>query len=553
MKINSHRELRVWQEAMEAAMSIFTLNKKFPPEERFSLTDQIRRSSRSVAANIAEAWRKRRYEAAFVSKLSDAEAEAGETQTWLEFAVRCEYLNTLEARRLDAAYDKVLGQLVNMIKNTAVWTLTKPSSPPVSKSPSPQVRVVVAVILGILSVSVSSLQAADWPQWRGVNRDSHAAVSVTSLPKELKPVWKTAIGPGFSAPIVAGGKLIYLDAQEGQEIAHCVDAASGKKLWATPYAASESDEYGTGPRTTPFVDGDLVYFQSMNGEFRCLNLADGKTRWGFNFTNYGIHFSTKSADGTAARRGNNGSGIVEGAFVYVPVGAKSASVVCLNKLTGKEIWKSGADEAAYSSFVVGTLAGTKQLVAFTADALTGLDLKTGATFWRVPFKTTAKRHAATPVLDGDTVTVCSQTIGLVRVKIAKEGDQFTATQAWVNKPLTVNLSTPVLLDGHLYSYGPIRTKEFVCVNAATGETKWRQDGFGIGKDQTDYASTIAVGKNLLVLTYDGQLVLIAGNPEKYTELARVQVCGKTWSYPALADGKLYVRDGRELQCLDLLK
>ena len=109
----------------------------------------------------------------------------------------------------------------------------------------------------------------------------------------------------------------------------------------------------------------------------------------------------------------------------------------------------------------------------------------------------------------------------------------------------------MLLDGHLYSYGPIRTKDYVCVNAATGELKWRQDGFGIGKDQTDYASTIAVGHNLLVLTYDGQLVLIGGNPEKYTELGRVQVCGKTWSHPAFADGKLFVRDGRDLQCLDL--
>lgn len=406
-------------------------------------------------------------------------------------------------------------------------------------------------LAALLFATAFTVTAADWPQWRGPNRASHAATSLDALPKEVKPLWKNVVGPGFSAPIVAEGKLVYLDAQDGKEVAHCLEAASGKEIWSTPYAPSEGDEWGCGPRATPFVDGDRVYFQSMNGEFRCLNFADGKVRWGFSFKDYGINFSTKSAEGTAARRGNNGNGIVEGAYVYVPVGAKGASVVCFDKLTGKEIWKSGNDEAAYSSFVIGTLAGTKQLVAFTAEALTGLDLKTGATLWRVPFKTGAKRHAATPVIDGDTVTVNSQTIGLVRVKVAKTGNEFTATQAWVNKPLTINLATPVLLDGHLYCYGPIRTKDYVCVNAATGETKWRQDGFGIGKDQTDYASTIAVGKNLLVLTYDGQLVLIAGNPEKYTELGRVQVCGKTWSYPALAEGKLYVRDGRELQCLDL--
>jgi outer membrane protein assembly factor BamB len=393
--------------------------------------------------------------------------------------------------------------------------------------------------------------AADWPQWRGPNRDGHAAGTLTSLPKEIKPVWKNAIGPGFSAPIVANGKLIYLDDQSEQEVAHCLTAATGKEIWNAAYAAAEGDEWGSGPRTTPFVDGDRVYFQSMNGEFRCLNIADGKVLWGFPFKKYGIGFSTKSADGTAARRGNNGSGVIDGNYVYVPIGAKGASIVCFDKLKGKEIWKTGDDEAAYSSFVVATLAGTKQLVVFTADALMGLDLKSGQQLWRVPFKTVAKRHAASPVIDGDTITVNSQTIGLVRTKVSKSDSGFSTSQVWVNKPLTINLATPVLLDGHLYCYGPIRTTDYVCVDAATGELKWRHGGFGVGKDQTDYASTIAIGKNLLVLTYDGQLVLIAANPAQYTELGRVQVCGKTWSHPAYVDGKLYLRDGRELQCLDL--
>lgn len=398
-----------------------------------------------------------------------------------------------------------------------------------------------------------ALHAADWPQWRGPKRDGYPAgqFTVAALPKEMKPVWKNAIGPGFSSPIIAGGKLVYLDESDGKEVVHCLTAASGKEIWRTALANSAGDEWGSGPRSTPFIDGDRVYAQSMNGEFVCLNLADGRRLWNTRFQDYGISFSTTTREGTAARRGNNGSGVVEADYVYVPVGAKGASIVCFDKQTGKEIWKIGDDEAAYSSFVVATLAGTKQLVAFTADALTGLDLKKGDVLWRVPVKTGAKRHAATPVIDGDTVTVTSQTIGLVRFKIAKNGGQFAATEAWVNKPLTINLATPVLVDGHLYCYGPIRTKDYVCVKAATGELKWRQSGFGLGKDQTDYASTIAVGKNLLLLTYDGQLVLIAANPERYTELGRVQVCGKTWSHPALADGKLYVRDGRELQCLDL--
>lgn len=123
--IRSHRELDVYQLAFDAAMRIFELTKSFPKEERYSLTDQIRRASRSVCSNIAEAWRKRRYEAAFVSKLNDSEAEAAETQTWLEFSVRCEYLDTQEGSELEKVYDQVIGKLVHMITNPRPWVMTR--------------------------------------------------------------------------------------------------------------------------------------------------------------------------------------------------------------------------------------------------------------------------------------------------------------------------------------------------------------------------------------------------------------------------------------------
>ena len=123
--IRSFRELTVWQRAMELALEIFELTKRFPAEERFSLTDQIRRSSRSVPSNIAEAWRKRRYPAAFVSKLSDAEGEAAETQTHLEISLRCRYLQTAAAQRLDAQYEEVLAMLVRMATRPEQWTIRK--------------------------------------------------------------------------------------------------------------------------------------------------------------------------------------------------------------------------------------------------------------------------------------------------------------------------------------------------------------------------------------------------------------------------------------------
>ncbi len=121
--ITDHRELNVYQKSFDAAMEIFRLSKDFPKEERYSLTDQIRRSSRSVCANLAEAWRKRRYEAAFVAKLNDCEAEAAETQNWLEFAVKCEYIDIETGRNLYRTYNEIIGGFVNMIKNPKPWLL----------------------------------------------------------------------------------------------------------------------------------------------------------------------------------------------------------------------------------------------------------------------------------------------------------------------------------------------------------------------------------------------------------------------------------------------
>ena len=126
-RIQSHEELDVYQLAFKAAMRIFKISKSFPREETYSLTDQIRRSSRSVCSNVAEAWRKRRYEAAFVSKLNDAEAEAAETQTWIGFAVECGYLSKELGQELHQTYDYVIGKLVNMIFNPTPWILRRNS------------------------------------------------------------------------------------------------------------------------------------------------------------------------------------------------------------------------------------------------------------------------------------------------------------------------------------------------------------------------------------------------------------------------------------------
>jgi outer membrane protein assembly factor BamB len=331
------------------------------------------------------------------------------------------------------------------------------------------------------------------------------------------------------------------------------DAASGKELWKNAFATLFEDEWGAGPRATPIVDGERVYVQACNGEVRCFQLADGKELWKLSYEkDFGVKFlGSKAREGTASRRGNNGSGVIVDNRLILPVGnTDGASLVCVDKMTGKTLWKSGTDEAAYSSFLSATIAGEKQVLAFTADALLGADVNTGKILWRVPLRTNAKRHAASPVwIENDMVTVNSHTFGLNSYKISKDTGGWKATEAWSNKELKINLATPLLEKGHLYCQGA--NKDFVCVEAATGKLKWSQPGFGTGKK--DYSSTLGVGGKLLVLTEDGTLLLLAAKPEKYTELGRLQVCGNTWSHPAMANGKLYVRDGRSLQCLDLSK
>jgi outer membrane protein assembly factor BamB len=406
----------------------------------------------------------------------------------------------------------------------------------------------------VFSCFADAARGGDWPQWLGPRRDGHAAAdspAIERLAPELKVVWRKKIGGGFSSPVVAGGKLVFFDENGHAEVAHLLDANTGAEIWSAVIGDVYRDEWGAGPRSTPVIDGDRVFVQSCKGEFRCLALASGGVIWGVSFEkDFGVKFlGSKSNEGTAARRGNNGSPLVDDDAIIVPVGAANgATLVCFDKGSGKVLWKAGNDEAAYSSPVVATLAGVKQIVAFTADNLMGVEREHGTILWRVPFRTEAKRNAATPVVFGDTVIVNSHTIGLVATKIVQEAGAVRAVPLWANEGLKINLSTLVRVGDYLYGQGPGQT--YICANAHTGETKWRVPWFG--SRDTENTSTIALGKNLLSLSDMGELVLVAARPDQYTELSRVQVCGKNWNFPACADGRIYVRDARELICYDLL-
>ncbi|HEY6169459.1 MAG TPA: PQQ-binding-like beta-propeller repeat protein, partial [Verrucomicrobiae bacterium] len=239
----------------------------------------------------------------------------------------------------------------------------------------------------------------------------------------------------------------------------------------------------------------------------------------------------------------------DGDRIFVPVGSpEGATLVAYDKKTGKELWKVGHDNTAYSSLMVATLAGARQVVHLTADNLMGVDVATGKILWSVPAKTGAKRNVFTPIIDGDTVTISSTSIGMTRYRIAKAGGGFTITPEWTNPEVKITISSSVQVGDKIYGIGTSKGQsksDYVCVDVKTGKTLWSKPGFG------DYASTTAIGDKLLVLNSDGEMFLLAADPAAYKELSRFQPCGKTYSHPAIVDGKLIVRDNNHIFAIAL--
>jgi len=366
------------------------------------------------------------------------------------------------------------------------------------------------------------------------------------------------VGEGLASPVIAAGKVFYFDNAGGKETLHVIDAATMRELWRKEIDGTFSDSQGpTGPRCTPVVDGDRVYAQSCKGELQCLSVNDAKVIWRVNYTNdFGAIFvGEKGNIPGAARHGNNGSPVIDGDHLIACVGGtNSAGVVCFDKRTGKVVWKSQNDQAAYAPPVVTTIAGLKQVVCFTAEGLIGLCAQDGKLLWRVPMKTAYARHVTTPVVYEDIVVVASHQIGLIGTKIRKAGGELNAEQAWLSKEAAMNFASPVAMGKHLYGLGP--AKNLVCVEIPTGKLMWSKEGhFNTSADKA-HASFIVMGKNILTLTDGGLLVLFAADSRAFKEIGRAQVCGMNWCNPAYAEGKLYLRDGikgaGELLCIHLL-
>lgn len=377
--------------------------------------------------------------------------------------------------------------------------------------------------------------AADWPQFRGPNRDgiSPETAVLKSWPASgPKVLWKAPVGEGYSQVVSVKGRL-YTLAQQGQEqVALAFDSATGKRLWRTRIDREYNDGQGDGPRSTPTVDGELVYVLSAHGKLAALRTANGQPAW--------QHDLRAEFGANPPGWGVSTSPLVEGNLLVVNVGGSgNKSIVAFDKTNGKPVWTSQNDSAGYSAPIAITVRGVRQIIVFTADAILSLSSKDGKLLWRHPWKTDYDVNAATPVFFPPDKLFVSSGYGTGSVLFQIRGTN--AVEVWRSRGMKNQFSSSVLHNGILYGFDDSTLK---AIDAATGAERWKQRGFGHG-------SLILAGGNLIVLSERGKLALVNATPEAYRELGTAQVLeGKCWTAPSLADGRLYVRNEEQLIALD---
>ncbi|MBI3865947.1 MAG: PQQ-binding-like beta-propeller repeat protein [Planctomycetia bacterium] len=395
--------------------------------------------------------------------------------------------------------------------------------------------------------------AADWPQFLGPDRNgvSRETGLLTEWPDGgPKQVWRVAGGQGMSGLAISDGRLLTLVQKSGRQWAICLDAKTGQKNWERDLAPAYRNKMGDGPRATPAIAGGTAFVFTGEGILAALNMADGKILWQKD--------AVAEFGGEIAEYGMACSPLVAGENVVVVVGAPEATVAAFNRNTGAVAWKAGKDDpAGYSSPAIMKLNGRDHLVVFHGAGAMGVDPARGNLFWHYPYVTDFNCNIATPVAAGGGVLLSSgENHGSVLLKITSNPAErlMQSTPAWESlgpsSVLRNEWQTSILLDGYLYGIdnvggaGPV--SHLTCVEAATGKRQWQQVRFGKG-------NPIAADGKLFVPTIDGNLVVVKANPQKYDELGRAAVAGKIRQAPALAGGLLYLRDEREIVCLDMRK
>ncbi len=405
-----------------------------------------------------------------------------------------------------------------------------------------------SLLLALIVSIAAPLVAGDWPQFLGPQRNglSDETGLLDAWPANgPAEVWRVPGGVGMSGIAVSEGRAFTLVQTEGRQWLLALDAAKGNTLWRTPLAPEYENSMGNGPRATPAVRGDRVVAFTGEGILACADVKSGEIHWKRDTLQ---EFKGKEADyGMAC------SPLIAENAVIVTIGAPGACVVAYALDSGKPLWNTGDDRTGYSSPALLEVGGRRQLVVYTGSSALGLDPEQGEILWRFPYVTDYDCNIATPLAHKGQVFISSgENRGCALLKLTPDGTKFNVAAAWGSHgPRSVlrnEWQTSMLIDGHLYGFDNVGSagavSHFTCVNADTGKAIWQQPRFGKG-------NLIAADGKLWITTMKGELVVARATTAGYEELGRKVVIQETRQMPSLAEGKLYLRDGAEVVCLDV--
>jgi outer membrane protein assembly factor BamB len=412
-----------------------------------------------------------------------------------------------------------------------------------------------AIVLGIAIsqwVGPLALRAADWPQWRGPQRNGISAETglLAEWPKEgPRLVWQIKdIGSGYSTPSVVGDRLYLLSSQgTNDEFVQALDAKDGKRVWSQRIGkVGNPDQQPNYPaaRSTPTVDGEWLFAFGSDGDLACLERATGKVRWQKNVRqDYG---------GQPGIWAYSESPLIDGEAVVCTPGGSNATLVALSKKTGDLIWKCavpGDEQAAYTSALVIEAGGVRQYIQMVQKGLVGVEAKTGKLLWR--YNRTAKGSPAvipTPVADGDFIYSGGAMAGGGAVRLKASGGAFEAEQVYFSPKLPTSVGGAVKVGEYLYGTS---AAGLLCLEFTTGTVKWDDRSIGA-------ASLCCADGRLYLHGENGEVALVEATPEAYHEKGRFKPtdppdrgASKAWAYPVVANGRLYIRDIGTLWCYDV--
>jgi outer membrane protein assembly factor BamB len=387
--------------------------------------------------------------------------------------------------------------------------------------------------------TVDARAQADWPGYRGPYRDGVIRAPIRVSWDGLTPMWKKSIGGGRASFAIAAGRAFTIEQRGRNEVVAAYDVMTGRELWtsAWPDRFSQWMGGGEGPRATPtWADGHVIALGGR-GELRCLDAESGKLVWRTNI----LH----DAGAKNLRWGMAASPLIAGDEVIVlPGGPNGRSVAAYDRRTGKRLWTALDDQQAYVSPVQVTLVGVPQFLVVSAERLVGLSLDRREVLWQFPWTTSHDVNAAQPIVIDDHRIFYSSGYGsgAVVIELTRAEAKFQVRQIWRNIRMKNRQSSSIFHDGFIYG---LDEGILACLDAETGAVKWKGGRYGHGQ-------LLLAGENLIVITEEGELVLVAATPEKLQELARVPaIDGETWNVPAFADGILLVRNTKEMAAFDL--